>query len=92
MRPPAACVFEVDKHGSLELSDDGREVIDEALSLAASPEARDAFEERIAEVRARPELQPPLEAAERKAFLVQIAWRRQLIAHQLAIEQRLSGG
>ena len=58
-------------------------------SLAA---ARDAVEGRIAEVRARPELQPPLEYPERKAFLVQIAWRRQLVIRQLAIEQWLSGG
>ena len=60
-----------------------------APSLA---EARDAVEERIAEVRARPELQPPLEDPERKAFLVQIAWRRQLVIRQLAIEQWLSSG
>ncbi len=32
--------FAVDKHGKLELSDDGKEVIDEAMFLAASPEAR----------------------------------------------------
>jgi len=60
-----------------------------APSLA---EARDAAEQRIAEVRARPELQPPLEDPERQAFLLQIAWRRQLVIRQLAIEQWLSGG
>lgn len=32
--------FEVDPQGTLALTDDGREVIDEALFLAASPEAR----------------------------------------------------
>ena len=32
--------FEVDEHGTLELSDDGKEVIEEALYLAASAEAR----------------------------------------------------
>lgn len=32
--------FEVDEHGTLELSDDGKEVIEEALFLAASEEAR----------------------------------------------------
>jgi len=32
--------FEVDEQGNLELSDDGKEVIDDALFLAASEEAR----------------------------------------------------
>jgi len=32
--------FEVDEQGNLELSDDGKEVIDDALFLAASAEAR----------------------------------------------------
>lgn len=32
--------FEVDEHGNLELTDDGREVIDEVMYLAASDEAR----------------------------------------------------
>ena len=32
--------FEVDKCGALELTDDGKEVIEEALFLAASNEAR----------------------------------------------------
>jgi hypothetical protein len=32
--------FEVDEHGALELTDDGKEVIEEALFLAASGEAR----------------------------------------------------
>ena len=32
--------FEVDEHGRLELTDDGQEVIEEALFLASSPEAR----------------------------------------------------
>ena len=32
--------FAVDEHGSLEVTDDGREVLDEALFLAASEEAR----------------------------------------------------
>ena len=32
--------FTVDKHGKLELSDDGKEAIDEAMFLASSPEAR----------------------------------------------------
>jgi len=32
--------FEVDEHGGLELTDDGKEVIEEALFLAASEEAR----------------------------------------------------
>jgi len=64
-------------------------VAPKAPSLA---EVRDAVEERIAELRARPELQIPVEDSERKAFLVQIAWRRQLVTRQLAIEQWLSGG
>ena len=32
--------FEVDEQGTLELTDDGKEVIEEALFLAASGEAR----------------------------------------------------
>ena len=32
--------FSVDKHGSLELSDDGKEVLDQAMFLANSAEAR----------------------------------------------------
>jgi hypothetical protein len=32
--------FEVDEHGKLELTDDGREIIEEALFLAATGEAR----------------------------------------------------
>ena len=32
--------FEVDKHGKLTISDDGKEIIDECMFLAASPEAR----------------------------------------------------
>ena len=63
-----------------------------AATTPSLADARDALEERIAEVRARPELQPPLEDPETKAFLRQIAWRRQLVIRQLAIEQWLSGG
>ena len=32
--------FEVDKHGKLVINDDGKEIIDECMFLAASPEAR----------------------------------------------------
>jgi uncharacterized membrane protein YccC len=53
--------------------------------------ARDALEARIAELRARPELQPALGPREREAFLVHIDSRRQLVNRQLAIEQWLSG-
>ncbi len=35
-----AVVFEVDQHGMLELTDDGKEVNEDALFLAASAEAR----------------------------------------------------
>ena len=60
--------------------------IDSGLAAADA-----AFEARLAEIRAHPDLQPPLGTAEREALLYRLDAYRQLVHRQLAIEGLLRG-